>query len=235
MYRYGIKIVFQASGNIGKFNVTELIQSITSGLVLLAFATTIVTMIALYAMGLKSQLYREFIQEKVDWRQEYARFAAQAVVGAYVFNLMDSDGSGNLDGVELYAVLSALFGHKMTNGQLASVTDFILRNGDEDSDKNFLELFKFKNDNKDKKLNISECEINIDEWIHIFATSKASIDSMVRTIESEYKDQKPTVTNEMRSAQPTLFQGIQRKKVGDSFHESKVDLRKQLFSKSQKQ
>eukprot|EP01023_Acetabularia_acetabulum_P020224 TRINITY_DN2044_c0_g1_i1.p1 TRINITY_DN2044_c0_g1~~TRINITY_DN2044_c0_g1_i1.p1 ORF type:complete len:586 (-),score=66.17 TRINITY_DN2044_c0_g1_i1:39-1796(-) len=187
MYRYGIKIVFQSSGILGKFNISELILSITSGLVLLAFATTVVTFLALYCMGLKSKLYRNFIQEKVDYRKEYAKFAAQAVVAAYVFNLMDSDGSGILDGNKMYGVLSALFGHQLTTGQLASLTDFVLRNGDEESDKRRLELFQ----QQDHKVNLSEQQIDIDEWIQIFASSKASVDSMIHTIESEYKNRKP--------------------------------------------
>eukprot|EP01024_Parvocaulis_polyphysoides_P023977 TRINITY_DN22057_c0_g1_i1.p2 TRINITY_DN22057_c0_g1~~TRINITY_DN22057_c0_g1_i1.p2 ORF type:complete len:113 (-),score=9.07 TRINITY_DN22057_c0_g1_i1:78-416(-) len=76
----------------------------------------------------------------------------------------------------------------------------------------------------DNKKSISENTISIDEWMQIFSTNKASIDSMIRTIESEYKDQKPAVTEEMRSAEPLLFQGAMKKEPkGDSFHASKFD------------
>eukprot|EP01026_Neomeris_dumetosa_P029148 TRINITY_DN2362_c0_g2_i2.p1 TRINITY_DN2362_c0_g2~~TRINITY_DN2362_c0_g2_i2.p1 ORF type:complete len:637 (+),score=57.93 TRINITY_DN2362_c0_g2_i2:82-1911(+) len=216
--RHGIKFTFLATGVIGKFSPSALIQSITSGLVLLALANTVVTMIALYACGLRSGLYREFILENVDWRQEYARFAAQAVVGAYVFNLMDSDASGYLNGVEIYAVLSRLFGHRMTEGQLAAVTDFVLKYGDDSSEQEIFKKFQ-----GEKSTNISENQISIDEWMQIFSTNKASIQSMIRTIESEYKNQKPTVTKEMRSAQPILFGAIERPQMGASFHESKFE------------
>eukprot|EP01025_Chloroclados_australasicus_P045917 TRINITY_DN5061_c0_g2_i2.p1 TRINITY_DN5061_c0_g2~~TRINITY_DN5061_c0_g2_i2.p1 ORF type:complete len:610 (-),score=58.66 TRINITY_DN5061_c0_g2_i2:2162-3991(-) len=219
MYRYGVKFTFQQTGVIGKFSVSALIQSITSGLVLLAFANTVVTMIALYLWGLRSQLYREFILEAVNWRQEYARFAAQAVVGAYVFNLMDADSSGSLNGVEMYAVLSKLFGHRMTTGQLAAVTDFVLRYGDDNKDKEILKMFQ----KKENKSVLSDNQISIDEWMQIFSTNKASIDSMIRTIESEYKNQKPKVTEEMRNAEPTLFKGITTPMKGDSAHVNKLD------------
>eukprot|EP01023_Acetabularia_acetabulum_P066412 TRINITY_DN896_c0_g1_i6.p1 TRINITY_DN896_c0_g1~~TRINITY_DN896_c0_g1_i6.p1 ORF type:complete len:619 (+),score=72.65 TRINITY_DN896_c0_g1_i6:498-2354(+) len=213
IYRYGINVMFEASGDVGRFEVTKLIQSITSGIVLLAFANTIVTMIAMYGRGLHSIMYRELINEKVDWRREYARFAAQAIVGAYVFNLIDTDQTGTLNGSEIYAVLRSLFGHRMSSDELASVTDFVLTNGNDESDKRDLKRLQNQVDNT----NVAQKEITLDEWMHIFSTNKASIATMSRAIEGEYKSEKPRVTLEMINQKPgPAFQGLSQ----DSFHDS---------------
>eukprot|EP01025_Chloroclados_australasicus_P023606 TRINITY_DN2389_c0_g2_i2.p1 TRINITY_DN2389_c0_g2~~TRINITY_DN2389_c0_g2_i2.p1 ORF type:complete len:690 (-),score=37.82 TRINITY_DN2389_c0_g2_i2:1614-3506(-) len=224
MYSYGVKFAFQTEGVIGKFSIGELIQSITNGLVLLATASTIVTMVALYAMGQRSELYAEFIREKVDWRLEYAKFAAQAVVAAYVFQLMDTNSDNQLDASELYAVLSTLFGHKMTAGQLASLTDFVLRNYDKDHTRQ--ERWERQGSligGRSGRAYVCENPIDMDGWIHIFCSGKASIDKMIRTIDFEYKDQKPRVSDDMRNAVSPLFLGVHKQMKGDSLHPSRSD------------
>ena len=52
---------------------------------LLAVAQVITTYVALYALGISSELYKAFMRETVDWRQEYARYAAQACVAGFAF------------------------------------------------------------------------------------------------------------------------------------------------------
>lgn len=54
-----------------------MISALVAGSVMLGVAQTVVVFVALYGMGLSSQLYMEFMRESVDWRKEYARFAAQ--------------------------------------------------------------------------------------------------------------------------------------------------------------
>lgn len=68
---------FAPTGKIGRFNLSELINALIAASVMMGVAQTIVVFVALYGMGLSSQLYMEFMRESVDWRKEYARFAAQ--------------------------------------------------------------------------------------------------------------------------------------------------------------
>ena len=70
---------------MGTFDIAALINALVAGSVLLAVAQFITTYVALYALGISSELYRAFMRETVDWRQEYARYAAQACVAGYAF------------------------------------------------------------------------------------------------------------------------------------------------------
>ena len=70
---------------MGTFDIAALINALVAGSVLLAVAQVITTYVALYALGISSELYKAFMRENVDWRQEYARYAAQACVAGYAF------------------------------------------------------------------------------------------------------------------------------------------------------
>ena len=83
--RNGVTLIFSVSGSVGKFDPSALIAALVAGSVLLAVAQQITTYVALYALGISSELYRAFMRETVDWRQEYARYAAQACVAGFAF------------------------------------------------------------------------------------------------------------------------------------------------------
>lgn len=72
-------------GSVGRFDIAALINALVAGSVLLAVAQSITTYVALFALGLSSELYKAFMRETVDWRQEYARYATQACVAGYAF------------------------------------------------------------------------------------------------------------------------------------------------------
>ena len=74
-----------ALGNVGTFDFNALVDALVAGSVLLAVAQVITTYVALYALGISSELYKAFMREAVDWRQEYARYAAQACVAGFAF------------------------------------------------------------------------------------------------------------------------------------------------------
>lgn len=130
--RNGINIVFQVGGSVGKFDWNALIDAIVNGSVMLSIAQIIVTYIALYAMGLTSQLYMEFMKESVEWREEYARFACQAMVAAYAFVGYDTNRSGKMDRKEIYKTLKTVLRDKLDDEKLACLTDFVMRQGDKD-------------------------------------------------------------------------------------------------------
>lgn len=101
---------------------------------MLGIAQTLVTYIALYALGLSSQLYREFLRESVDWRKEYARYAAQALVAGFAFMSYDRDHSGKLDRREIFKVLNTVLGHRLSENTVAALTDFVMRQGESDGE-----------------------------------------------------------------------------------------------------
>lgn len=121
-------------GNVGKFDFFALVDALVAGAVLLSVAQFIVTYVALYGMGLSSALYSEFMRESVNWRREYARFAAQSLVGGATFQDFDKNRSGTLDRAEIYKYLSNTFNEILTKAQIACLTDFLMRHGEIDAD-----------------------------------------------------------------------------------------------------
>ena len=100
-YRYGIKIVIQASGVISKMDVMFLINAVIQGLVLLNVAVVVTQQIAFYMLGDRSKMYKEFGNETALFEREAARFAIQAIVAGYVFQVIDEDKNGSLDQGEI--------------------------------------------------------------------------------------------------------------------------------------
>ena len=120
-------------GNMGRFDFFSLINALMTGAVLLSFAQLIVSYVATRGLGLASVLYAEHMEESVNWRMDYARFAVQSLVAGVAFRRYDEDGSGTLDRKEIYKHLTSIFQDERENGQILSLdevaclTDFFLR------------------------------------------------------------------------------------------------------------
>ncbi|KAK9815684.1 hypothetical protein WJX72_008072 [[Myrmecia] bisecta] len=181
LYKQGVMFTFKQAGVLGRFNLQNLINALVQGSVLLSVAHVVVTLIALYGMGMRSQLYGEFMCEKVNYKREYARFASQALVASHVFKLFDKDGSGELDRAELFVRLKDVMGKRLADDKLAVLTEFLCNTADDD------EPSKLTGPTGPEGAVYNENAINMDEWIAIFTDEKASVESLVRIVDHECK------------------------------------------------
>ena len=108
-YRYGILFDIQQTGLVGEVDYVFILIQLTSGVVMLGIATTLVSFIAKFALGNKSEIYRGVIQEEYEVGREAARYAAQACVATKSFKDADEDGKGDLDFDELRALIKESF------------------------------------------------------------------------------------------------------------------------------
>ena len=122
------------AGNLGVFDFFSLVDALVAGAVLLGVAQLIVTYVALYALGLSSKLYMEFMRESVNWRKEYARFGVQCLVVGSTFLSFDKNKSGTLDRREIYASLTEVLKDTLEAPKIASLTDFLMRHSEKDAD-----------------------------------------------------------------------------------------------------
>ncbi|GMH40917.1 hypothetical protein BSKO_08821 [Bryopsis sp. KO-2023] len=185
MRRNGIVLSFQTRGLIGRFSTSALIAALVAGSVMLGIAQILVTFVALYALGLSSQLYREFLRESVDWRKEYARYAAQALVAGFAFMSYDRDHSGKLDRREIFKVLNTVIGHRLSDEKVAALTDFLMRQGETDDEG--VAKGKFAGV-------VSAGTISIEEWIDIFTEEKCNLAALKRLIDMEYTEEKDLIS-----------------------------------------
>ena len=144
MYVYGINIDVSVTGVVAAFNFQLFIQTIVSGLVFLGVAKNVCDLLAMYGMGVKSKLYKTFIQEEVDLERECARYAIQALMASEFFKKKDEDGSGNLDLDEVQTMLRETFNADTDDGEnvdeimnlsdkeISSLALYILRSCDDD-------------------------------------------------------------------------------------------------------
>ena len=114
-YRYGILIDIQQSGIVGEVNYVFVLLQLTSGLVLLGVASSIVGFVAKFLMGDISPVYKSIIQEEFDPVNEAAQYAAQACVASKVFKEADDDGKGDLDFEELRKLVQNCFAKTYTS------------------------------------------------------------------------------------------------------------------------
>ncbi|CAL6341373.1 unnamed protein product [Bathycoccus prasinos] len=109
MYKYGILFDIQQTGLVGALDPVFIILTLTSGLVLLGVAGTIVNLLAKFGLGDLSKTYKSFIQEECDIQLEAARYTAQSIVASRAFKVADKDGEGQLDFAELKGVVTSCF------------------------------------------------------------------------------------------------------------------------------
>ena len=109
MYKYGILFDIQQTGLVGALDPVFIILTLTSGLVLLGVAGTIVNLLAKFGLGDLSKTYKSFIQEECDIQLEAARYTAQSIVASRAFKVADKDGEGQLNFAELKGVVTSCF------------------------------------------------------------------------------------------------------------------------------
>ena len=175
-YRYGILIDIQQSGLVGEVNYVFVLLQLTSGLVLLGVASSIVGFIAKYLMGEVSPVYKSIIQEEFDISKEAAQYAAQACVASKVFKEADESGEGDLDFEELRNLVRSCFSKNFlersetdsdvsdiskgtfTEGDIMSMTFYLMRAADE----NLNDRILYKNEKSLKEL--QESKISLHQW-----------------------------------------------------------------------
>ena len=109
LYAYGINVDVSATGLVGRFDFIFFMQTVIAGVVVMGTAKTLVDIIAMYGLGIKSKLYKRFIKEEVDLEKECARYAIQALVATHFFKAKDADGSGSLELSEVLDMLRETF------------------------------------------------------------------------------------------------------------------------------
>ena len=153
MYKYGILFDIQQNGLIGQLDPVFIILTLTSGLVLLGVAGTVVNLVAKFGLGELSKNYKLFIQEECDIELEAARFTAQSIVASRAFKVADKDGEGQLDFTELKAVVTACFSDQFADHsgkgklqkemfneeEIHSMTLFLMRAADPELDERIME------------------------------------------------------------------------------------------------
>ena len=153
MYKYGILFDIQQTGLIGQLDPVFIILTLTSGLVLLGVAGTVVNLVAKFGLGELSKNYKLFIQEECDIELEAARFTAQSIVASRAFKVADKDGEGQLDFTELKAVVTACFSDQFADHsgkgklqkemfseeEIHSMTLFLMRAADPELDERIME------------------------------------------------------------------------------------------------
>jgi len=120
MYKYGILFDIQQTGLVGALDPVFIILTLTSGLVLLGVAGTIVNLLAKFGLGDLSKTYKSFIQEECDIQLEAARYTAQSIVASRAFKVADKDGEGQLDFAELKGVVTSCFSDQFASTQSKS-------------------------------------------------------------------------------------------------------------------
>ena len=108
-YRYGILFDIKQTGLVGEIDYVFILIQLTSGVVMLGIATTVVSFFAKFCLGNESEIYRGVIQEEYEVGKEAARYAAQACVATKSFKDADADGKGDLDFDELRILIKESF------------------------------------------------------------------------------------------------------------------------------
>ncbi len=195
------------SGNMGHFDFFSLVDALVAGAVLLGIAQLVVSYIAVHALGLTSVLYAEHMEESVNWRMDYARFAVQSLVAGMAFSKYDEDGSGTLDRQEIYKHLTTIFQGERENGQILSLdevaclADFFLRHRQlTDGDGELEEqsegvrspcpVSHYRISVSQSSGNVEITTVNMADWIDTFTEEKVQISSLTRLVKSEYNDPK---------------------------------------------
>jgi len=174
-YRYGIQFQFVFGGTMGSFDYNAFINALVQGLVLIGVAGTITSLIAQYMLGTRSQLYRSNMRTDVNFRREYARFTAQALVAASAFSIIDENGTGCLDKAEIFKQLKYVFGASgkraatLSDDKLAILAEFLIKEGDKTS------YGATDLDDDVKDTSAAEHGISMDEWVNIFTEDMTNI------------------------------------------------------------
>ena len=190
MYKYGILFDIQQTGLVGALDPVFIILTLTSGLVLLGVAGTIVNLLAKFGLGDLSKTYKSFIQEECDIQLEAARYTAQSIVASRAFKVADKDGEGQLDFAELKGVVTSCFSDQFasTNSksklqkelfsdeEIHSMTLFLMRAADPHLADRIME---------GREKNVAELEastISLNEWQELSTSDYIDHDSLKNII-----------------------------------------------------
>ena len=190
MYKYGILFDIQQTGLVGALDPVFIILTLTSGLVLLGVAGTIVNLLAKFGLGDLSKTYKSFIQEECDIQLEAARYTAQSIVASRAFKVADKDGEGQLDFAELKGVVTSCFSDQFASTQsksklqkeifsdeeIHSMTLFLMRAADPHLADRIME---------GREKNVAELEastISLNEWQELSTSDYIDHDSLKNII-----------------------------------------------------
>ena len=165
------------------------ITTIVSGLVFLGVAKNVVDFVAMNGLGVKSKLFKQFIQEEVNLEEECARFSLTALMASEFFKKKDVDGSGQLDLTEIQDMLRETFNAKAEEGdkeegvmelsdtEIASLALYILRTCDEDR-------MELRLEGKEKGLDdLANSSISLREFINISSPSNVTVKALKEIVE----------------------------------------------------
>ena len=185
-YRYGIKIVIQASGQISAVDFMFLVNSVIQGLVLLNVAVVITQQVAFYLLGDRSKMYKEFGNETAIFEREAARFAIQSIVAGHVFRLVDQDKSGGLDHQEIFdAIQESVVGSNLSETEMNTLAGFVIHQADLDSEKHK----SYNGDENEKNNSDEEGVIGLAEWDNLFASGFMDFHSLSRVVKNLSKEE----------------------------------------------
>lgn len=190
MYKYGILFDIQQTGLVGALDPVFIILTLTSGLVLLGVAGTIVNLLAKFGLGDLSKTYKSFIQEECDIQLEAARYTAQSIVASRAFKVADKDGEGQLDFAELKGVVTSCFSDQFasthsksklqkelfSDEEIHSMTLFLMRAADPHLADRIME---------GREKNVAELEastISLNEWQELSTSDYIDHDSLKNII-----------------------------------------------------
>ena len=185
-YRYGIKVVIQASGVISTVDLMFMINAVIQGLVLLNVAVIITQQVAFYLLGDRSKMYKEFGNETAIFEREAARFAIQSIVAGHVFRLVDADKSGGLDHAEIYdAIQDSVAGSGLSEKEMNTLAGFVIHQADLDSEKHKAYLGEDAGGGGDEQ----EGVIGLAEWDNLFASGFMDFHSLSRVVKNLSKEE----------------------------------------------
>lgn len=172
MYRYGVLFDIQQSGLVGKIDYVFILIQLTSGLVMLGVASSVVSFVAKFLMGDISNIYKSVIQEEYDVAKEAAKYAAQACVASKSFKEADQDGRGDLDFEELKNLVRECFSKTymldsdntsessdgFTEDDITAMTFYLMRAADDKLNDRILEK-------REKTIDeLKKSKISLHEW-----------------------------------------------------------------------
>jgi hypothetical protein len=172
-YRYGILFDIQQTGLVGEMDYLFVLMQFTSGIVLMGLATTLVSFIAKFGLGTKSDLYKGVILETFDVQREAAKYATQACVATKSFKDADEDGRGDLDFEELRKLIKESFSKSylddgvddsFNENEITAMAYYLMRAADEHLDDRILE------EREKTPEELRESKISLHEWQELSTT-----------------------------------------------------------------
>ena len=141
-YKQGITVHLTSSGVIYSFDPFYFVNVMVAGLVLLGLASTVADFFAFWCLGGgQSTVLRNKQCEKVSKRSEFAETGLKAVIAAQQFKLLDPDGNGAVEAVDLVKALAGVESAEtkegssqpfITHAQAHAIATAIMRDADDD-------------------------------------------------------------------------------------------------------